>query len=125
MTVRLRNVEADLKRPVDQWPYEALVTVIERGLVYDWLPVVRAIDDDPWGPVARQVEDYLGYARPYGVGALFERMIARARASAAEQERAAVAAAVRRLVQASGLSNAEFAASGPRAPGCPPTATAR
>lgn len=109
MTVAFRNVDVDPDSPVDTWPYEAIVTVIERGMIGDWLLLTRAIDADPWGVVARQVEDYLSYESPYSVGPLLDRAIARARRQAEEAERAAVADEVRRLVTDSGLTTAEFA----------------
>ncbi|WP_347354514.1 helix-turn-helix transcriptional regulator [Intrasporangium sp.] len=109
MTVAFRNVDVDPAAPVESWPYEAIVTVIERGTIGDWLRLTRAIDADPWGPVARQVEDYLSYESPYGVGPLLVRAVARARGEAERAERAAVAAEVADLVARSGLSMTELA----------------
>ena len=51
MTVAFRNVDVDPREPVERWPYEAIVTVIERGTLGDWLILIRAISADPWGPV--------------------------------------------------------------------------
>ena len=109
MAVAFRNVVVDPSEPVERWPYEAIVTVIERGTLGDWLILIRAITADPWGPVARQVEDYLTYEKPYGVGPLLTRAIARARRQAEATERAQVAEEVRQLVEQSGLSLTEFA----------------
>ena len=109
MTVAFRNVDVDPRAPVERWPYEAIVTVIERGTLGDWLILIRAITADPWGPVARQVEDYLSYEKPYGVGPLLIRAIARARRQAEATERALVAEEVGQLVEQSGLSLTEFA----------------
>lgn len=109
MAVAFRNVDVPAGAPVERWPYEALVAVIERGTVGDWARVTRAVRADPWGPVARQVELYLSYAQPWGVAPLLERTLAAARAQAAADERAAVAAEVRALVDASGVGLAEFA----------------
>ncbi|WP_434967524.1 helix-turn-helix domain-containing protein [Janibacter indicus] len=109
MSVAFRNVDAHPDDPVDTWPYEAIVTVIERGTIGDWLRLTRAIDADPWGVVARQVEEYLGYEAPYGVGPLLERAIARARRQAEESERAEVAREVALLIERSGLTAAELA----------------
>lgn len=111
MSVSFRNVDVDPGAPVDTWPYEAIVTVIERGSISDWIVLTRAIDADPWGVVARQVEDYLSYESPYGVGPLLTRGIARARRQAEEAERATVADEVRRLVADSGMTIEEFARS--------------
>lgn len=107
--LHFRNVDADPADPVDTWPFEALVTAIERGGIADWVRITRAIDLDPWGEVARAVEDYLSYARPYGVGPLLGRAVARARTRAEQRERAAVAAEVADLVKASGLTMADLA----------------
>ena len=103
MGVAFRNVDVDPSAPVERWPYEAIVTVIERGTLEDWLILIRAITADPWGPVARQVEDYLSYEQPYGVGPLLTRAIARARRQAEATERALVAEEVGQLVEQSGL----------------------
>ena len=109
MTVAFRNVDADPGAPVEEWPYEALVTAIERGTLGDWVRITRAVDADPWGPVARQVEDYLSYAQPWGVGPLLSRAVARARRQAEEAERAEVAREIAQLAARSGLSLAELA----------------
>ena len=103
MTVAFRNVDVAPGSPVESWPYEAIVTVIERGTVTDWLLLTAAFSRDPWGVVARQVEEYLGYEQPYGVGPLPTRAIARARSQAESRERAAVARGAD-LVARSGLS---------------------
>jgi hypothetical protein len=105
-----RNVDADPSDPVESWPYEALVTALERGLIHDWARINGAIKNDPWGPVARDVEAYLGYADPEaGVSALMRELIARARRNAEMAERQAVALEVQSLLHASGLSRTAFA----------------
>ncbi len=109
MTVAFRNVDVADDLPLSAWPYEALVAMLERGTVSDWVVLTREIATDPWGPVSRQVEDYLSYERPPGLGRLMELAIARARRQAESQERAAVGAEVAELVAASGLSLAELA----------------
>lgn len=109
MSTAFRNVEGSPALPLEQWPYEALVAAIERGTIGDWLPLIRAIAQSPWGTVARRIEEYLGYAQPYGVGPLLSRAIARARANAEAHEREVVAARVRSLIDQSGLSTEQFA----------------
>lgn len=109
MTTAFRNVDGSAAMLAEQWPYEALVAAIERGTIRDWLLLIRAIERRPWGSVARRVEQYLGYASPYGVGPLLSRSITRARAAAHARERQLVAAQVRSLVRRSGLSSEEFA----------------
>lgn len=107
MTVRFRNV--DVPQSVRDWPYEAITTTIERGTIGDWVVLTREIGRDPWGAVARQVEDYLEYADEQGVAALFRRRISAARAAAKRAERDQVAERVRDLVSASGLMQEQFA----------------
>ena len=109
MSVTFRNVDGTPTDDVRTWPYEALVTVIDRGLVADWQPIFAEMRRSPWGKVARRVERYLSYREPDGAGTLFRLAIERIRADTEAAERAEVAARVRRAVDRSGLSNREFA----------------
>jgi hypothetical protein len=102
-------VEADVTEPVESWPYEALVSTIERGSVRDWARITRALTRDPWGPLARNVEAYLGYAEESGAVALLRRALARARTEAEAADREAVADRVRELIAASGYTAGQFA----------------
>ncbi len=109
MPVVFRNVDASPTDDVRIWPYEALVAVIDRGLVNDWQPVFAEIRRSPWGGVARRVEHYLSYRESDGVSTLFGLAIERARADAHQADRAEVAARIRNAVTGSGLTNAKFA----------------
>jgi DNA-binding transcriptional regulator YiaG len=104
-----RNVDASPADPVEEWPLEAVQTALERGSLKHWRRLGAAIKAEPWGPVARDVENVLAYSRPYGVANVMERVIDRARHSAEAAERATVAAEVRQLIEQSGLSRSEFA----------------
>lgn len=110
MAVQFRNVDASPQDDVRTWPFEALVTVVDRGLVPDWQPVFAEIRRSPWGPTARRVERILGYREPDGVGTLFALAIDRARAAVEHAASEEVAARVRAAVDASGLTKAQFAA---------------
>ena len=105
-----RNVDASPEDPVAEWPQEAVQTALERGGLSHWRRLAEAVATEPWGPVARRVEDVLTDSRPYGVAPLMERVVTRAREAAEASEREAVAAEVAGLIEASGLSRAEFAA---------------
>lgn len=105
-----RNVDASPDDPVSEWPLEAIQTALERGGLSHWRRLVDAVRAQPWGPVARQIEEVLTHSRPYGVAELMERVISDARQQVVAAERAAVAAEVAELVENSGLSRAEFAA---------------
>ena len=109
MSVPFRHVDVPAGTPIAQWPYEAIVTLVERGTIRDWALLTREIDREPWGAVARQLEELFAYERPWGVAPLLQRAIARSRRERADRERAEVAAAVRDLVARSGLSTEEFA----------------
>lgn len=109
MTVDFRNVDAHPDDPVASWPYEALVAAIERGSVHEWARVTRVLAADPWGDVARAVESYLTYAEESPVAALFARALTRTRADMEAGERDAVAAHVRDLIRASGMTARQFA----------------
>jgi DNA-binding transcriptional regulator YiaG len=104
-----RNVDVSPDDPVSEWPLEAIQTALERGELSDWRKLGEEIRAQPWGPVARRVEEVLDYSRPYGVAPAMERAIKRARKQAEGEERSAVAAEVDRLIEQSGLSRAEFA----------------
>ena len=91
------------------WPYEALATTLERGLVADWQPVLAEIRRQPWGSTARRVEQILAYEPLPGVRELFAHAIDRARQDQDRRDRDDVAARVRSAVAASGLTAARFA----------------
>ena len=108
-TLAFRNVEASREDPVPSWPVEAIQTALERGGLSDWQLLAAAIRSEPWGVVARRVEEVLRYSRPYGVADALERVIAIARERAEDEDRHAVAREVSSLIGQSGLSRAEFA----------------
>ncbi|MFL5901353.1 MAG: helix-turn-helix domain-containing protein [Solirubrobacterales bacterium] len=104
-----RNVDTSPDDPVSEWPLEAIQTALERGGLSHWRRLAKAIHAQPWGPLARRVEEVLTYSRPYGVTPMMERVIAKAREEAEAAERETVAAEIDQLVRASGLSRTEFA----------------
>lgn len=104
-----RNVDASPDEAVEAWPLEAIQTTLERGSLEHWRRLAAAVKTQPWGPVARDLEEVLTYSRPYGVAKAMERVIERARLNAEAAERDAVAAEVKRLIEDSALSRQEFA----------------
>jgi transcriptional regulator with XRE-family HTH domain len=108
-TLAFRNVDTSPSDPVSEWPLEAIQTALERGSLKHWRRLASEVWSDPWGPVARRLEEVLTYSQPYGVAPAMERAIAQARKAAEAREREAVATEVAELVRASGLSRAEFA----------------
>jgi DNA-binding transcriptional regulator YiaG len=108
--LKFRNITASPDDPVETWPFEGVLAAVERGTLPDWRRLARAIQADPWGPVAQQVLEAVRLSRPYGTTELLEGVVNRARETAADSERAEVATEVRNLVSASGLSQQDFAA---------------
>lgn len=109
MSLSFRNVDADPSDPVEAWPYEAMVAVIERGTIHDWAKISAAVRRDPWGEVSRALEAYLAYAEHSGVTELLRRTLHQARIDAEKSDREEVAARVQQLIRASGLTAAAFA----------------
>ena len=109
MPVAFRNVDASPTDDVRTWPYEALVAVIDRGLVPDWQPIFAELRRSPWGRVARRVEHYLSYREPGPASTLFALAVEYTRAQVDRFDRAEAAARVRKAVDRSGLTKAEFA----------------
>lgn len=109
MPITFRNVDASPTDDVRTWPYEALITVIDRGLVADWQPVFAELRRSPWGKVARRIEHYLSYREPDGASTLFALAVERARADAEQADREEVASRIRQAVSRSGRTRGEFA----------------
>lgn len=109
MALAFRNLTITPRAPVSQWPTEAVQTALERGDLADWHRIATEIQASPWGTTARQVEEILSHAHPYGITEAMQTVLSRARERAEADERAAVAAAIRQAVELSGLSQAEFA----------------
>ncbi|MCB1027851.1 MAG: helix-turn-helix transcriptional regulator [Microthrixaceae bacterium] len=107
--LRFRNVDADPGDDVATWPFEAIVAVIDRGLIRDWQPVFAEIRRAPWGKVARSIERYLDESDHDRSTVLFQLAIERARLATEAAEKAEVAERVRAAVARSGLTSAGFA----------------
>jgi hypothetical protein len=107
--LKFRNIDASPDDPVDTWPFEGILTAVERGTLPDWSRLAAAIQADPWGPVAQQVLEAVRLSRPYGTAELLEGVVSRARKLAADSEREDVASEIRELVAKSGLPKQGFA----------------
>jgi DNA-binding transcriptional regulator YiaG len=109
MTVRFRNLNMDSLAPVEEWPAEAIEIAIDRGSLSDWARIAEVIRRDPWGPVARTVEAVVGWKEHYGVDALMEGVLAKAREDLTLRGRAAYAAQIRAWRAGTGMTLREFA----------------
>jgi predicted XRE-type DNA-binding protein len=107
--LKFRNINASVADPVETWPFEGILTAVERGTLPDWRRLAAAIRADPWGPVAQQVLEAVELSQPYGTTELLVTVIECARQEAAEAEREQVAREIRDLVAQSALSKRDFA----------------
>ncbi|WP_102145766.1 transcriptional regulator [Mycobacterium hubeiense] len=96
-------------RPVEFWPTAAIRAALEKDDLAVWQRIVTAIKRDPYGRTARQVEEVLETARPYGVSKAMAEVLTRTRDHLEASERAEVARHVRLLLDRSGLAPQEFA----------------
>lgn len=107
--LRFRNLDVEPSEPVATWPTEGVIAALERGGLSHWRQLAAAVRTDPWGPVARRLEDALRATQPYGVAVLMERVLERTRTNCERTERSDVARRVRALLDASGLGRGAFA----------------
>jgi hypothetical protein len=96
-------------RPVEFWPTSAIRVALEMDDLEVWQRIVVAIKRDPYGRTARQVEEVLETARPYGVSKALWEVLVRTREHLEANERAEVGRHVLSLLERSGLGQDEFA----------------
>ena len=96
-------------RPVEFWPTSAIRAALETDDLTVWQRIVVAIKRDPYGRTARQVEEVLETARPYGVSRALSEVLIRTRDHLDATERAEVGRHVQSLLERSGLGQDEFA----------------
>ncbi|AGB20589.1 hypothetical protein Mycsm_00128 [Mycobacterium sp. JS623] len=96
-------------RPVEFWPTSAIRAALETDDLTVWQRIVVAIKRDPYGRTARQVEEVLETARPYGVSKALSEVLIRTREHLEANERAEVGRHVQALLERSGLGPNEFA----------------
>jgi hypothetical protein len=97
------------QRPVEFWPTSAIRAALETDDLTVWQRIVTAIKRDPYGRTARQVEEVLETAPPYGVSKALDEVLVRTRALLEDSECAEVARHILMLLQRSGLGQDEFA----------------
>jgi len=95
--------------PVEFWPTASIRDALQSGDITVWQRIVVAIKRDPYGRTARQVEEVLNSAAPYGVSQALTEVLVRARNHLESNERTEAARHIRILMERSGLSIEEFA----------------
>lgn len=109
MTPPFRNLDFDSTAPLDEWPAQAIEILIDRGSLSDWRALVRAIEENPWGPAARTTENVVGWGEHYGIDPLLERVVGHAREEATLRGRAEYAAQIRSWRERAGMTLRQFA----------------
>jgi DNA-binding transcriptional regulator YiaG len=109
MSAQFRNLDFDAALALDQWPAEAIETIIDRGSLSDWRRLTDAIRRNPWGPAARTTETVTAWGEHYGVDALMSDVVRRARQDITQQGRAEYAAQIRGWRTQSGMTLRELA----------------
>lgn len=110
MALAFRNLDIDPSAPVEGWGFEGLLAAVDRGEAADWYRIAEAVRRDPWGPVARLLEDEVfEAAEDSGVVGALRGMIALQRSRAEQAERDEVRRELAALVERSGLSQGAFA----------------
>lgn len=109
MSVLFRNLDFDQDAPMDDWPAEAIETVIDRGMLADWRRLAKAIRRNPWGPAARTAENVTSWGEHYGVDMLISGVIHHAREQVGRRGRAEYAAQIRAWRTDAGMSLRRFA----------------
>lgn len=74
--MRHRHLELPADLAVERLPSVAVVDLLERGDLDDWLPLVRACLVDPTGPLAERVRRLVDDFPVYGVSPLLRRLLA-------------------------------------------------
>jgi DNA-binding transcriptional regulator YiaG len=105
-----RNVDVDESAPLDTWPPEAIEILVDRGTLSDWRRIAAALVQDPWGPLARTVEDIVELGGHYGVDRILEQVLRRERDRRTIAGRRRYADHLRDLRRSAGLSMRELAA---------------
>src|SRR5690554_5761417 len=111
MTLSFRNIDVEPSAPVEDWGFEGLLAAVDRGEAADWRAIIRVVREDPWGSVARLLEDdVLPSATDSGVAGAMRTAIDLHRQRAEAAERREVQDELVSLVRRSGLTQGEFAA---------------
>jgi DNA-binding transcriptional regulator YiaG len=109
VSVRFRNVDVDETAPLPTWPAEAIEILVDRGTLSDWRRLAAALAADPWGPLARTVEEVVSSGSHYGVDEIMKRLLRKERERSTLAGRRRYAEHLRSLRTSAGLSMRELA----------------
>lgn len=105
MSVKFRNLDVSPHDPVDRWGVEGIATALERGGLAEWRRLVGAINAEPHGKVAADLEQAIEVAEDRGLVEFMWMALERARGG----DKQRLALKLREHVWRSGMSQAEVA----------------
>lgn len=77
--VSFRNINAKESDPVEDWGFEGILIAIDRGGLPQWRRIIRAVQADPHGKVASEVEEALEVVEDSGAAFIIEGTLKQAR----------------------------------------------
>lgn len=95
----LRHLDYGPDAAVEDIGLAGLQAILDGGDAEDWRPVLVSVRRDPWGPVARRVEQLLAHLESYGTASALAGWLDRCRAGVHERP-----LSLAELRQAAGLS---------------------
>lgn len=95
--------------PVEFWSTAAIASALTRGDIATWQQIAAALNRDPYGRTARQVEEVLNVTGQHGINNALREVLNRARMQLEADERCEVAHHIQLLMDRSGLTLQEFA----------------
>lgn len=96
--------------PVEEWGFDGLLEAVERGDRSHWHRITLALEADPRGKVAGEMEEVLEAVKDSGMADLFRRVHYSALAHAHAAERARAVSRLQAALKLSGLTVDGFAA---------------
>lgn len=108
-SVEFRNVEVEDDREPEAWPFEAILTAVERGSLADWSRLAAAVRLRPFGWCAQALDTIVSWGENPGLDALFESVIDECRADFDRRTCERFGELVRRARESHGLSLRELA----------------
>ncbi|CAN5791029.1 MAG: helix-turn-helix domain-containing protein [Euzebyaceae bacterium] len=115
MTANLRHLDYGPDACVPDVGAAGLQAILDSRDVTAWRPILRHVRDDPWGPVARRVEQVVEHLESYGTAAALRAWVARCRAGlpadarTLAEQRDAEGRSQRQVAAAMGISQAQVA----------------
>ena len=74
--LKFRNIDVSPSDPVEKWGFEGILTVLERRGLPEWNRLYKAVEKDPYGKVASELEEAIsateGSHLGEGIAGLFE-----------------------------------------------------